>query len=247
MIQLAVWGNNGAGKSVISCAVANRLTKLGHNVIVIGADRVAPMFPVYLPLEEEKSEYSLGKLLSGAIQEDRLRHTVQVHPQNNHLGFMALTSGENGLTYQTGWQTNTVRMLVHFFEERKLADAIVFDCTPDVLGDAVALYALEVADAVLQVLSPDVRGVSFLHAQIPIIRGGAFCQNHIAILNNTYDYSPVKQFQEDYEISYVLPHSRGVYTKFCGGELLQGFGDSAGVTFAQITKQIAKRVVKTIE
>lgn len=246
MTELAVWGNSGAGKSLVTCALADALTAKGGNVIVLSADTVTPMLPVLLPFSESGAAGSAGRLLTGPVSEERVKPAVHIHPQNNHLGFLALIGGENGLDFQAGWQTESVRQLARFFAERELADYLVFDCSSDLLRDVTTLYALEKAAAVFEVISPDARGPAFLEAQLPILSRGSFCRNRVGILNNVFPYSPVEQLQADYDFPFVLPHSRGVYTKYCGGELLRGFDDAQGIAFQKTIRTLYERVVKPL-
>ncbi|MEG1631878.1 MAG: hypothetical protein RR251_05110 [Hydrogenoanaerobacterium sp.] len=241
---IAVWGNSGAGKSLVSCAVANALTKKGDNVIVLCTDKLTPMFQVYLPMEIVLPEQSLGRLLSGEISEERLRHTIHIHPKNDHLGFMALTSGENGLQYQVNWSTDNIYKLVAFLFEKGFAEYIIFDCTSDVLSDGGTLFALGQAQCVLELFSPDTRSVSFSQSQMSILQGGNFNLKHIKIINNAYEYSPAVQMQKDYDIEFLLPHSRDVYGKFVGGGLIKDFSDEAGKKFEKVVEEILKRIVK---
>jgi|GEM_PF-5171944 len=244
---IAVWGNTGAGKSLVSCALANALTAKGNNVIVINLDKLTPMFPVYHPFEEEKPEYSLGRLLSAPVTEDRLRYTIHIHPHNDHLAFMALLSTENGLSYQASWQTDTIHQLVQLLFTRDYADYVLFDCTSDVLSDNATLYALKNARQVVRVLSPDTRGITFSNVQMPIVQNGGMNTNHIVVLNNVFDYTPSAQIQKDYGFEHILPHCRDAYSKYIGGQLLKGLSDADGVQFSDTIQKIYQQVVTTDE
>jgi len=244
---IAVWGNAGAGKSLVACALANALTAKGNNVIVISADKQTPMFPVYLPFMEEKPEYSLGRLLTMPVTEDRLRHTIHIHSQNDHLAFMTLLSTENGLSYQANWQMDYIHQLVQLLLTREYADYVLFDCTTDVLSDNVTLYALKNANKVIRVLSPDTCGLSFSNAQMPILQNGGFNSEHIVVLNNVLEYSPSAQIQKDYGFEHVLPHCRDAYSKFIGGQLIKGLSGVDGTQFEDTLKQIYQQVVTSNE
>lgn len=243
---IAVWGNSGAGKSLVSCALANALTAKGKSVIVLSTDKLAPMLPVFLPMLEAAPEQSLGRLLSGTISEERLRNVIHIHPKNSNLGFMSLSGGENGLNYQVGWSADTLQQLTQLLFSRDLVDYLLFDCTPDVLNDSATLFALSKADRVVQVLSPDTRGISFIRSQMTILRGGSFNTEHITVLNNAHEYSPTRQLQKDYGMRYVLPHSRAAYSKFVGGELVKGLsGEVVGKQFEKTIKEIGREATNT--
>lgn len=168
----AVWGNSGAGKSLLSCAIANKLTRKEHSVIVTSSDKVTPMMRSYMPMLEDKADNSLGKLLSGYITADSLKGKVQLHPRNNNMGFLSLGSFDNGLVFQESWSTEVFAKLVGLTFQ--LCDYLLFDCSCDLFSDAGTLFALERAEAVVRVTSPDNRGISFLESQAPVLRGGDF-------------------------------------------------------------------------
>ena len=44
-----VWGNPGAGKSLVSLDLAHRLTAMKQSVILISASKLTPMARVFLP------------------------------------------------------------------------------------------------------------------------------------------------------------------------------------------------------
>lgn len=239
---IAIWGNAGAGKSLLSCALGGALTKGGKNVIVLSADKLTPMLGVFFPFMESTKEHSLGALLSGGVFTEQLVKKIQIHKDNRNLGFMALSRGENNLAYQTNWNMDFIHQLVDLLFKEGFADYLVIDCTPDIFADNMTLYALQNARHVIRVLSPDSRGLAFLDAQLPILRGGAFGEEHITVLSNAYAYSPAKQMQKDYGFDYILPHCKDAYGAFIGGKLIKNLWNKDGVVFTKALKELEERV-----
>lgn len=241
---IAVWGSSGSGKSLVSCAVANALTTKNHNVIVISADKSTPMLNVYLPFLDCKKENSVAQFLSSVVIESGFKTRLHIHEKNGNLGFMALSTGENGLTHQAPWSMSSIDQLVNLLFEKEYADYIVFDCTGDVLTDNLTLYALENADVTLRVISPDSRGISFLNSQIPILSGGNFhLERHILILNNCYTYSPASQISLDYGFDIIIPHCKDAYTKYTSGLPIGGLYNHDGVIFEKAIQKIKEGIV----
>lgn len=237
---IAVWGNNGSGKSLISCALGNALTAKNTNVIILSSDKLTPMLNVFLPFLEAKPNSSLGIPLSDGII--NLQGKIHVHNDNGCLGFMSLSPGENGLTYQTNWSANVIRNLLETLNAGEFAQYIVIDCTSNPLDDSLTLYALEHADTVINVLSPDTRGISFLQSQLPILRSGNFrVDEYITILNNCYAYSPASQIAQDYGCQYILPHAKDAYTRYIGGQLIKNLYEDTGVDFERAINMLTER------
>lgn len=243
----AVWGNSGSGKSLISCAIADRLTGKEHSVIVISTDKVTPMMRTYLPMYEDSADNSIGKLLSGSITADSLKGKIQLHPQNNNIGFMSLGSYDNGLIFQESWSAEVFSKLTAVIFQLQLCDYLLFDCSPDIFADAGMLFALERAQAVVRVMSPDNRGISFAEAQAPVLRGGDFrYDEHIMVLNNFYPYSPVGQLNKDWHYNYNIPHCPSAHDKYLSGSLIHRLRDESGYLFEDAITKITESMVKSI-
>lgn len=239
----AVWGNPGAGKSLVSLALAHRLTTMKQSVILISASKLTPMARVFLPFLEEKPEHSLAKLLTGGITPATLRQKIRLHPKNENLGIMTLISADNALQYQGSWDRAVISELYYTIRERELADHILIDCASDLFGDNMTYWALETADRLLCVLSPDNRGVAFHLSQEPVLRSGSFqTEDRIRVLNNAYDYSPAKQVAKDLEIRYVLPHCPEVYGKYLAGDPILRLYGKAGHRFEDGIRALVKEV-----
>lgn len=241
---IAVWGNAGAGKSMLSCALANQLTRKNHSAIVISTDKLTPMFASYLPLLADKQEYSLGRFLTGQTSVSALRGKIQVHPNNSNLGFMSLGAFDNSLIFQGNWRMEAIGQLTDIVLQNQLADYCIFDCGCDLFADNATLFALENAQAVIRVSSPDNRSISFYEAQAPIMRGGNFlCDQHISVLNNAYANSPVEQMRKDWNFEFVFPHSLSAYSKMVAGQLVQKLDGQEGYEFETELKRLSERVV----
>ncbi len=239
----AVWGNPGAGKSLVSLALAHRLTTMKQSVILISASKLTPMARVFLPFLEEKPEHSLAKLLTDGITPAAMRQKIRLHPKNEDLGFMTLISADNALRYQGTWDRAALSELYYTIRERELADHILIDCASDLFGDNMTYWALETADRLLCVLSPDNRGVAFHLSQEPVLRSGSFqTEDRIRVLNNAYDYSPAKQVAKDLEIRYVLPHCPEVYGKYLAGDPILRLYGKAGHRFEDGIRALVKEV-----
>lgn len=241
----AVWGNAGSGKSLLSCAIANKLTRKEHSVIVISTDKVTPMMRTYLPMYEDKADNSIGKLLSGNITADSLKGKIQLHPNNNNMGFMSLGSYDNGLMFQESWSGDVFSKLTAVIFQLQLCDYLLFDCSCDIFADAGTLFALEHAQSVVRIMSPDNRGISFVEAQAPVLRGGDFhFDEHITVVNNTHPYSPMGQLNRDWHFDYNIPHCPSAYDKYLSGDLIHKLQDESGYLFDRAVTEIAERMVK---
>lgn len=245
---IAVWGNGGSGKSVISLAVANMLTKKDKSVVVINTDKVTPMLRIYLPYLEEiydTPETSAAPLYSGNINNVQFKRSLHTHPKNSNLGFLALGSHDDVLIYQDNWSNDTINQLVGFIFRLDIVDYIIFDCSCDIFSDNGSLYAIKRADHIIRVTSPDNRGYTYTKTQLRIMTGGDFgVDRNITILNNAHPYSPVEELLADWKYDYILPHSFSVQNNYIAGDLLSGFTDDIGYTFECEVKNIVERIIQ---
>ena len=243
--MVAVWGSNGGGKSTVSLALASAISKLGKNVVVVNADLKTPSLAMFLPKAELSVNNSLGTLLnSDVVNYDSLRSKIHIHPQSKHIGFIGLVSGENPISTQT-FKREKIIDLLRVLDEAPF-DVILFDCDSNTFFDTTTLFALEISDHVLEVLTPDVKGLEFEKSAMSWMRNSDnfAVSQYIKVLNMLHDTSPVDVFAGiSGNVAYTLPFSDEVYNRFSAGELITNCTNKKSQQFECTIDEIVREIL----
>lgn len=168
---IAVWGSAGSGKSMFCCILAKALTQTKQKAIIINADLSTPMLPVWLPDQIIETGASVGQVLSSTdIDTSLVASKVTVLKNYPFIGVMGFTAGENPLSYPE-IKYDTVRSLVA--NAAKLVDYVLLDCSSN-MTNFFTPAAIESADTVIRILTPDLKGVNYLKAHQPLLTDARF-------------------------------------------------------------------------
>ena len=239
---LAVWGSPSSGKTIMSVKLARYIASQKKNVILVLADMSAPPLPYVCPSSDLESEVSLGNILGAAhVDENLVKQNAILHKKNEYLTMFAMLKGENAFSYAPYTETQA-RELVHVL--RQLADYIIIDCTSNITNDVLSAISLIESDAVLRLVSCDLKSISYLNSQLPLLLDNKFNANkqYKAVSN-------VSSFQADDEIeqivggiSFKIPHSDEVYKQFLAGNLFGGLTEKDSKDFRKAVSKIANEV-----
>lgn len=245
--MIASWGNSGGGKSTTALALATCLAGKSKNAVIISSDAKAPALPIFLPTSNDiEINGSIGQILSSSdMAYSDLKGKIHLHPKSSRIGFAGFVSGENPLTYRAFERDN----LISFIEilHNSPFEYIIFDCESNPIYDSLTLLALETADIILRVTTPDVRGFEFAKSQLAWLRHSDRFNTdcHIKIASSVRRTTPIDAVSATFGgFDYILPMSDEVYDKFCGGELLNGFHDFSGIAYEKEIERLTERVIQ---
>lgn len=161
---LAVWGNAASGKSTVAIKVALEFASQKKNVVLIDTNFIAPQAKIWFPKEDIKPENSMMTILENNIEFDSLMSKIFM--ANDYLGVLgyARDLSVNSLTSRN----DTPAELLSALSEE--ADVIVVDCQSNITQDIMTFTALDVADAKIICLTPDLRGLSWYEANVPMLK-----------------------------------------------------------------------------
>lgn len=244
MKLIASWGSSGAGKTTMALAVAAELVQRRKDVLVMGMDTRTPMLPVYLPNAKLTSANSLGAVFEQDVTEAALKDKMLPHPQSDRLYFMGLVSGEvAGINYNVPDRA-AVQNLFNVLQQSPFAYCIV-DCGNPVM-EPITLLALEVADAVLRTVSPDVKGLEGIKAKLRWLSNSEDTfrtERHLKILNPVYPFTPLAEVEAlQGDSSIAIPWSPQAAERQIAGRLLTRFDEPAAVKFERKIKEIVDRI-----
>lgn len=171
---IAVWGSSGSGKSMFCCILAKSLTQSQKKAIIINADLSTPMLPVWLPDQIIETGVSVGHVLSSPeIDTTLVASKVTVLKSYPFIGLMGFAAGENPLSYPE-IKYDTVRSLIA--AASKLVDYVILDCSSN-MTNFFTPAAIESADTVVRILTPDLKGINYLKAHQPLLTDARFKYN----------------------------------------------------------------------
>ena len=168
---ITVWGNPGCGKSMFCCNLAKVLTAGKEKALIINADSSTPMLPVWMPERILEASASIGNVLTGLeINTALVAERVVLLKEYPFIGVMGYAAGENPFSYP---ELKYEEIGTFISEASKLVDFIILDCSSNMLNFFTPT-AIEAADLVVRIITPDLRGVNYLRAHKPLLTAEKF-------------------------------------------------------------------------
>lgn len=239
---LAVWGSPSSGKTVVSVKLARYIASMKKNVVLVAADMSAPPLPFICPSTDLESEQSLGNILGAAhVTENLIKQNAILHKRNEYLTMLAMLKGENAFSYPAYTEVQAGELIA---ELRKMAEYIIIDCTSFITGDVLSAAALIESDAVLRLVSCDLKSISYLSSQLPLLLDNKFNVNKQYKAASDID---AYQAEENIEqavggVSFRIPHSDEVRQQFLQGNLFSALTQKDSRDFRKAISKIANEV-----
>ena len=168
---ITVWGNPGCGKSMFCCCLAKVLTAGKEKALIINADSSTPMLPVWMPERILETSASIGNVLTGLeINTALVAERVTILKEYPFIGVMGYAAGENPFSYPE-LKYDKIRLFIE--EASKLVDYIILDCSSNMLNFFTPT-AIEAADVIVRIITPDLRGLNYLRAHKPLLTDDKF-------------------------------------------------------------------------
>lgn len=239
---LAVWGSPGCGKTVTATKLAQYLASRKKDVAIIYCDMMTPMMHCVCPPSELEELHSLGSILSAVHPLPPLiRANAVCHRRNSHLVMLGLKKGENMYSYPAFDEA----IAEEFMENvRELAPYVILDCSSYIAFDILSAVALMKADIVLRMVGCDLKGVSYLASQLPLLNGEQWnSDKHIRVAGNLQKYQAVDNLAQAMGgLSYQIPHVDEVEQQFLSGNLYKDLTAKQSRVFQKTIEQIAEEV-----
>ena len=239
---LAVWGSPSSGKTIMSVKIARYIASQKKNVILVLADMSAPPLPFICPPSDLEAEMSMGNILGAAhVTETLIKQNAILHRKNEYLTMLGMLKGENAFTYPPYTETQAKELLA---ELRKMAGYIVIDCTSNITGDVLSAVSLIESDAVLRLVSCDLKSISYLSSQLPLLLDNKFNANkQYKAASNVDDFQADDNIEQVVGgVSFKIPPAEEVYKQFLSGNLFAGLSDKSSKDFRKAVAKIANEV-----
>lgn len=239
---LAVWGSPGAGKTVASVKIAKHLADRKKNVVLLLCDMTAPMLPCVCPASELECERSLGSVLAAAHVSDTLvKNNLVTHKRLGYLTMLGMLKGENEYTYPPYSETQARELIDSL---RDIAPYVVIDCGSYIANDILSAVALMEADAVLRLANADLKSISYLSSQLPLLRDAKWdADKQYKTASNVKPQQAGEQIGQALgNVSFTLPHSAELEGQYLAGNLLAELTMKDSRVYRKEIEKISKEV-----
>ena len=217
---LAVWGAPGCGKTTTAVKLAKALSDKKKNVVLVLCDMTAPMLPCVCPPSELECSRSLGSVLAAPhVSLPLVQANLITLKRQSHLTLLGMRKGENEYTYPA-YSEVQAKELLH--ELREVAPFVVVDCGSYIANDILSAVALMEADSVLRLAGADLKSISYLSSQLPLLREAKWdADKQYKVAANLRPQQAGEQAGQALgSEAFTLPHSPELEAQYLAGNLL---------------------------
>ncbi len=239
---LAVWGSPGSGKTTVAVKLAKYLADKRKNVVLLLCDMTAPMLPCICPPSDLEYEKSLGSILAAAhVNEALIKHNMITHKKLSYLTILGMLKGENEYTYPP-YSENQARELIENL--REIAPFIIIDCGSYIANDILSALALMEADSVLRLANCDLKSISYLSSQLPLLRDSKWdADKQYKIGSNLKPQQGLDHISQALgSVAFKLPYSEELEGQYLAGDLFKDLSMKDSRPFRKEIEKIAKEV-----
>ena len=218
---LAVWGSPSCGKTTIAAKIAGYIADKGFDVALLLCDTDAPPLPLLASPSDIETEKSLGSILAAArITENLVMQNAITFKKNKHIVAFGLMKGENSFSYPKYTQVQAKELIDAL---RDIADFVVIDCSSHLSDDILSTVSLIEADCVLRLINCDLKSISYLSSQLPLLADGRFkSDKQLKAANNVKSIHSRENIEQIIGgVTFTVPHSDLLERQYLEGELLK--------------------------
>lgn len=240
--MLAVWGSPGSGKTTVAVKLAARLAMQKQDVALLLCDMNTPMLPCICPPGELEEEHSLGSILAAThVSESLVRHNCITHKRFRHLTLLGMRKGENEYTYPPYERTQAEELLQCL---RGIAPYIIIDCGSYIANDILSAIALMESDAVLRLVNCDLKSISYLSSQLPLLRESKWdADKQYKVACNVRANEASGHIEQVLgSVAFQIPHSEEVFAQVLEGNLFAELSMKDSRGFRKSIEAITKEV-----
>ena len=204
------------------CNLAKTLTANRQKAIIISADPCTPMLPVWMPDRHLTHQTSIGKVLTSLeINTAIIAEHVVLLKDYPFIGVMGFASGENPLSYPD-FKYDKIQLFLT--EASKLVDYLILDCNSNLMN-IFTPAAIESADLIIRILTPDFRGLQYLKAHKPLLTDSKFhYEKHLTFAGLARPFHPIDEMGHQIGgFDGLLPYTKEMERMGTSGQFFRSF------------------------
>lgn len=239
---LCVWGSPSSGKTTVAVKLAKYIASKKQNVILLMCDATAPMLPCVLPPNELEVEKSLGSILAAThVTESLVKYNMVTLRKNSYLTMVGMLKGENEYTYAPYSKIQAEELIDCL---REIAPFIIIDCGSYIANDILSAVSLMDCDAVLRLVNCDLKSISYLSSQLPLLQNSGFdVEKQYKVASNIKPNHGVEQMAGALgSLAFKIPNSSEVEEQYLKGNLLDEMTMKNSRGFRDEIKKICREV-----
>ena len=240
---LAVWGSPGSGKTTVAVKLAQYLAGKKQNVVLVLCDMTAPMLPCICPPSELDGERSLGSILAAPhVSEPLVKLNMVTLKKNSHLTILGMKKGENEYSYPPYSEVQAKELLDTLTD---IAPFVVVDCGSYIANDILSAVAIMEADSVLRLAGADLKSVSYLSSQLPLLRDSKWdADKQYKVASNVKPQQAGEQVGQALgSVAFTLTHSPELEEQYLAGNLLGELSMKDSRQFRKEIEKVCKEVL----
>ena len=240
--MLAVWGSPGSGKTTVSAKLAKHLADKRRNVALLLCDMTTPMLPFISPPSHLECEKSLGSILAAThITDTLIRQNCVTHKNMSHLLLIGMQKGENVFTYPHYNPELAAELNDHL---RNIAPYIIIDCGSTIATDILSAVALMEADSVLRLVNCDLKSISYLSSQLPLLQDNKWdADKQYKVASNIKPQQASEHIEQVLgSVVFKIPHSAELESQYLSGDLFRDLALKESRSFRKEIEKISKEV-----
>jgi len=202
----------------------------------------APMLPCICPPSDLEWERSLGSILAATHVTDTLiKQNCITHKKISYLTLIGMLKGENVFTYPPYNAELATELLDHL---RDIAPYVIIDCSSYIANDILSAVALMEADSVLRLVNCDLKSISYLSSQLPLLKDNKWdADKQYKVASNVKTNQASEHIEQLLgNVAFKIPHSDELENQALAGDLFRDLvlKDSRG--FRKEIEKISKEV-----
>ena len=239
---LNLMSSPGSGKTTVAARIAKHLAGKRKNTILLLCDMSAPMLPCICPPRDLENKVSLGSVLAAAhVSDSLIKNNLTTHKRLDYLSILGLVKGESEYTYPP-YSDVQARELIDGL--RNIAPYVVIDCGSYIANDILSAVALMESDAVLRLANADLKSISYLSSQLPLLKdaGWDLDKQYKTASNVKPQQAGDHMAKALGTVAFTLPYSAEVESLYLAGELLGELSMKDSRVFRKEIEKISKEV-----
>jgi len=240
---ISIWGSPNSGKTTFTLKLAQAIYNTYQSkIICIFTNNTTPDLPVIFPNKQRDELFSLGTVLTKTdVTSSELQKNLVTTKDYMNMGFLGYIDGENKFTYADYPYNKAVALLE---VAASLSDFVIVDCGSHLKEDSLSMAAIQKADVLLRICSPDYKSICFFSSQLPLYDNKKYRLDDNIQIMNVCDgdlFIPVQDTQHFFNgVKYTLPYVRSIRQQTLDGKLLNNMKEKA---YLNVMKNIISRVV----